>query len=385
MSATARDAAPMEPGAGGAVSAGSEIGFIRFFTAFRAAWALLGAVTFVTRRARFRRPRVAALAVLVSAIDVGWIARRTVKGRPAAPSEIAIDDVVGLGALVATALSVGSADQVGPLTDWVFNLGLWNSAATAAAAPSFTTGALAGVAVSAVYAAVVGRRVDADERGAVLANAVQFVFFYGASFAMISGVRRGEQAIAVAREAAVAAAEQAARETERVRLTSEVHQTVLSSLEEIAARWGHDRVGARRVARAEALRLRQLLGARAPSVTDFTGSLTDAAIRFARQGIAVELICDIATEPPAARCDAALRAVVAAVAVLADGVDEPRCTVRVVTSDAGVAATIRQHVVAFETEVPMGRVHDALDPVGGSAHVQLLPGRGARVTLRVPA
>ena len=221
--------------------------------------------------------------------------RTTRRGSWDDPVVTVVDNAVGLGALAAVACSVDGSDQFGPLTDWVFNLVLWNSAATASGLAGVGPGLGMVGATAVTYCVVVGRR--SSQRGFVLTNAAQFLLFFAAGSGLIRSLRRSEREVKEARQVAVEAAEATAAEQERLRLTVDVHARVLGALEEIASLWGHDRNAARSVARAEALRLRQLVSPDGTGAAGLALSMAEAAVGFARQGVSVELTCDVETEP----------------------------------------------------------------------------------------
>ncbi|MGW0431700.1 sensor histidine kinase [Micromonospora sp. NPDC003197] len=193
----------------------------------------------------------------------------------------------------------------------------------------------------------------------------------------------------------------AGRDAERARMLRALHDTVLQTLEAIALQSAADETEPRvalaelrGAARVQAGRLRRMLAeGGATDDTTFFGALAELSEEFAVQGLRVELA--VATGAgnglPRAGRAALLAAVREALGNVAKHARVNDAVVRVVEDHGGLVVVVRDHGRGFDvTNYRRGyglreSITARLRDVDGEGTVESWPGRGTRVTLRMPA
>ncbi|GAB3147976.1 hypothetical protein GCM10027290_32000 [Micromonospora sonneratiae] len=193
----------------------------------------------------------------------------------------------------------------------------------------------------------------------------------------------------------------AGRDAERDRLLRTLHDTVLQTLEAIALQSAADETEPRAAlaelrgaARAQAARLRRMLTETGgPDDTPLAGALAELSEELATQGLRVELTVAAGAGGGLSRLarNAVLAAVREALGNVVKHAGVGDAVVRVVEDDAGVVVVVRDHGRGFDMltcrrgfgirESIAARLRD----IGGEGTIESRPGRGTRVTLRVPA
>ncbi|MDQ0378235.1 sensor histidine kinase [Amycolatopsis thermophila] len=186
------------------------------------------------------------------------------------------------------------------------------------------------------------------------------------------------------------------REAERARQQRMLHDTVLQTLETMTlpgtGSSEHQLSELRRLARAQAMELRQTIESGTDGPSPLGEKLAALAAEMARDGLRAQLVmaeldADTLTEVrQVAIRDAAREAL--RNTLKHSGTD--RVVVRAEERDGGVAVVIRDHGVGFdETDRPPGfgiseSITARLAEAGGRARVESSPGSGTRVTLWMP-
>lgn len=352
-------------------------------TAIRFAHAVLGLVTVVRQRARYRRPGLAGAVATAALVEVAWTSHSDLShpGRTG-PSTVA-PAVVGVAACVGVACSVDPQSQFGDLVDWAFHLMLWTSARTALSVDAPRPGAVIGVSM-ATYVGVVRGRAGQESLSRAMANSLQIGAFFIAARLLATNLRSTDREIGVLNDQALRVGAAAATERERAAATAGLHAGALEALHRIEDLWPLDRRAAGRVAGAEALRLRQSVHGHDGNAPDLRSGLEGQTLALARQGLDVDLSLDVTESVSGATGDAVLTAVEACLLELSGAGDHhPRCTVRVVNDELGLTVRIRDHVTELDSSDLVCSLRDALTPVKGRAEVWSAPGRGTRIVMRV--
>ncbi len=223
-----------------------------------------------------------------------------------------------------------------------------------------------------------------------LTNAASFGGFHAVAAAVIARGRKQGSALDAERAESAARAQRLAAEEERNRQHRLLHDSAVQTLEAIANGLVSDPQEVVALARAEARRLR---GALAGALTP--GSVEEAieilARQFAAEGLEVEQSCavqkELSDERLRALADATREALrnahkhggIRSIVVRADEVDDD---IRIVVRDHGVGFEPSSTLEGFGISQS---IKARLQDVGGDAAVWSAPGRGTRVTLRVPA
>jgi len=193
----------------------------------------------------------------------------------------------------------------------------------------------------------------------------------------------------------------AGRDAERARMLRAIHDTVLQTLEAIALQSAADETEPRAAlaelrgaARVQAGRLRRMLAeGGGTDDTTFVGALAELSEEFAVQGLRVELAvaAGAGNRLPRPGREAVLAAVREALGNVAKHAGVGDAVVRVVEDRSGLVVVVRDHGRGFDVltcrrgyglrESITARLRD----VGGEGTVESWPGRGTRVTMRVPA
>ncbi|MCW3815918.1 ATP-binding protein [Micromonospora sp. DR5-3] len=192
----------------------------------------------------------------------------------------------------------------------------------------------------------------------------------------------------------------AGREAERARSLRSMHDTVLQTLEAIALHSAADETSPaaklaelRGVARAQAGRLRRVLDefGGAPD-TPLAGALAELVGEFAVRGLRVELAvaAGAGSQLPGRWRDALLGVVREALSNVAKHAGVGDAVVRVDEAGDTLVVVVRDHGCGFDLAGRPGfGIRESIvartREVGGTVSVESWPGRGTRVTLRMPA
>ncbi len=223
-----------------------------------------------------------------------------------------------------------------------------------------------------------------------IANAASYVGFHAVAAAVIRRGRREGAEVDMLRAESAQRGERLAIERERNRQHRLLHDSALQTLEGIASGLVGDDKAVRARARTEARRVRQALAGVEPDgdlATALEALATDMAASGLEVSCSVGRVGDLAAPAQSALVEAtreALRNIVKHAGVNA-------AVVRADTDAEALVITVRDHGRGFdpETRAPgfglRQSVAGRLAEVEGSVEVWSQPGRGTRVTLRVPS
>ncbi len=383
------DAAPTEPprantapSDGTTPADGLETRLIRWIALLRTSWVLVGAATLIVERRHYRRPHLAELAVMASLADSLWSVRRSARRDDVVGT--AISTLTGTAALVAIGASVDPADQYGGLVDWAFHAMLWTSGANAFRSPRLAMGAAITSAPVAAYTATVTLLSGRHEGVRAATNAVQFSAFFATAALLSRTLRSSGREILTAQHAALAEASKSAAERARAEAVAELHSGAFDALTATRALLGYDPGGARRIAAAEAARLRHAVraGGRADELLT---ALARMAERVALADGRVELVPDMLAEPDPRLVDDAVHAAETAIAWLAGRGSPPRCVLRVVGDTGRIDLTLRQQHISSTPDAVEATASLAALLAGRveTVHVSVPTGRGIRIEVAV--
>ncbi|WP_128763629.1 sensor histidine kinase [Micromonospora sp. MW-13] len=191
----------------------------------------------------------------------------------------------------------------------------------------------------------------------------------------------------------------AGREAERIRWLRSLHDTVLQSLEAIALHSAADETApaaqlaeVRATARVQAARLRRTLDEPGGNDNPLASGLAELAEELAGRGLRVELAvaAGAGSRISGPYRDAVLGGVREALGNVAKHAGIGDAVVRADEESSALVVVVRDHGCGFDVAGRPGfgireSIVARLREVGGRATVESWPGRGTRVTLRVPA
>ena len=359
-----------------------ELQLIRWTAQLRMMWSVAGVVSTVAQRRVYRRPNLAIVTCLVALGESVWSRSRSSR-RDDDPAAI-VANVVGTASLIAVSTAVGPEDQFGGLVDWAFHSMLWTSGSTAFRMPSLTRGLAVTTASVATYAQLISWRTGGAERSRAWINGGQLAAFYFSAAVLSRSLRSSDRAILDAQRTAVDEAARGAEERARTRAFTEMHSGALDVLDAVRSSWRSDERGARRLAAAEASRLRHLVEGTRPH-GGLGDSLSVVASDLARQGARVDLILDLEHPIDDEIGEQLHRASVVVVMWLLRSATPLRLVIRAVDDDQSVELSFR-----LRSQEPDGdlddlrsRLQDLLDPIDGSCAISSPQGPGLRINVRV--
>lgn len=317
----------------------------RLTAANAAAWAAVAASTAVTGSRGFPRP-----------------GRRGL-------TTVAIDT-----AATATALAIRSFDAPGEF-DWAAGAAFWSAASVGGPIESRWGQLLAVTPLASVYGAVRLRRNGAPVRGMRVVQDLVLLYVFAVGIGeVIRRMRLAAAEIESEVERAVNAAEVATRIEEEIRARSELHVGAVRALESIRRSWPRDEKGARRIAAAEARRIRGWLDREASgrgvgTMAELHAGLSAIVDEVGACGIDVELIAVELEQDVRPEAATALVAAVRYALVTASRPGD-RILIRVVSQGDGVVLTARSR---GSRDLPwaavMEEVTASVEPCGGHAQV----------------
>ena len=361
-----------------------ETRLVRWIAQLRLGWTVAGLATAVVERRHYRRPRLAALTALVSIGDATWTVTRSDR-RDDVPG-VVVGTAVSTAAVVATSAAVGASDQYGGLVDWAFHAMLLTAGLTPFRTKRLALGAAITAVPMAAYVATVTARADGNGWFRACANGVQISAFFGTAAVLSRTLRRSGHAIVEAQSTALAEASLTAVEHARTEAMAELHSGARTALIRTRDLLAHDRPAARRVAAAEAARLRHAVVARGRADDGLVVALARLAERTALSGGHVELVPDLDDEPTGPVTRALVDAADTALDWLSSDGQSVRCVLRVIGGDEGIELTIRQRHLGESTELDelTRSLMASLVDVAGSIEVSAPASSGIRISMRVP-
>ncbi|MEU6078478.1 ATP-binding protein [Micromonospora sp. NPDC047074] len=191
----------------------------------------------------------------------------------------------------------------------------------------------------------------------------------------------------------------AGREAERVRWLRSLHDTVLQTMEAIALHHATDETApaarlaeARAAARGQAARLRRMLDDSGGGDNPLASGLAELVEELAGRGLRVELAvaAGAGSRMAGPDRDAVLGGVREALGNVVKHAGIGDAVVRAAEESSALVVVVRDHGCGFDVVGRPGfgireSIVARLREVGGKATVESWPGRGTRVTLRVPA
>jgi signal transduction histidine kinase len=376
-------------GDAGSAARDAERALVRLEVLSRAGQLLFSALMVAGDRHRYRRPKLQWCLLALATAESGWLASRLLRqGKPDRTTNIADGLFAAVGMVVCQA---GLGDGEGAL--WMKNLAI----GAVLGASGFEhvvdrVGAVAAVGSAALWCSARPRGREARVAGVTLAanEVINMVGEHLAARFYVAGHRRYAALTDEARAVAVARAAEAAAQAERSRQHRLFHAMTVQVLRDVAC--SDDAETASALARREAARLRYALRTQGESPTPIDDALRKVCESLGAQGRVVELVTSEAT---IALDRATVGALAEATDIALGAAHEfgaaPRAVVRASDDDARLTLTVRHHGAGFEPGT--GTEHEArlhalapmLARVQGDADVWSAPGRGVRVTLRVPA
>ncbi|MCU1454600.1 MAG: liaS [Acidimicrobiales bacterium] len=365
-----------------------ENGLLAAFLAIRVVHLVQGAVCVASGWSTYRRPRLAAAVLGVTAAESFWLVRRAAATHTLDPLSARVDTLTGTAGLVALAAATAVEDRTTSL-NWMMPLNVG-----AAVGLTISVGRAEGFADAAVlsgaYLATTLRRgAGSGHATTALTNALSYGGFHAVGRAVIDRGRREGSVLDATRAESAARAERLAIETERNRQHRLLHDSALQTLEAIANGLVGEPAGAQARARQEANRLRRALAGIEPD-SDLDQALSDLAAEAAGLGVEVEHSIGSIPDLQPAVVHALADATREALRNVAKHAETNCAVVRADGAEGGVRVTVRDHGVGFDADSTgpgfglSQSVHARLAEVGGRASVWSVPGRGCRLTMWVP-
>ena len=355
----------------------------------RAAQLLFSALMVANDRRRFSRPRLQWLLLAAATAESSWLATRLLRnGRYEDRTVMWVDTTFAALGLVVCQAGLGDGD--GAL--WMKNLAI--GAAHGASGPDEGVERLAAVGVlgsAAMWCGTRARGREAHVAGLNLGvnDVINWTGQHVAARIYVSAHRRYAVLADDAGAITVARAREAAAEAERSRQHRLLHATTVEVLRDLART--DDAEAAADVARREAGRLRHALRTQGERRSDLDIALQHVCEPVQLRDLSIELVTSelMADADPVAV--AALHEAVQISLHAAQEVERARrAVVRAANDTTTVTVTVRHQGVGFELgteseyERRLGVLAAILADAGGTAEVWSAPGRGVRVTLRVP-
>ncbi len=342
----------------------------------------------------YRRPRLAAGALLASIGESMWLARRLrVRGALDDKTAVCVDAGAGIGGLVALRVATRSAD----CTSWLnwacpVNLG---TVSGAAAALSGHDARIVAALVSLTYLGSVADTVTDDP--SVLTTAIASLLGY-AGYVHATGrfaryLRGSATEIDAAHADGIEQGEGLALARERVRQNRLLGQSTLDALDLVALGWEDDMdLAVRERVRYAAAQLRSILQGGIFDDGTFGDVLQGLVQEFTGSGLRVEFVAaDLLNEPAPAVIAVFATAIRAALDNVAQHAGTTQVVLRVDATPDRLEVTVRDYGVGFDSHGATSSGHGIerlivtpLDDIGGRAEVRAIPGRGVQVTLQAP-
>ncbi|MCU1427202.1 MAG: two-component system histidine kinase [Actinomycetia bacterium] len=361
----------------------------RVHVAGRAGQLIFSALMVASDRRRFSRPRLQWLLLGAATVESAWLATRLLKKSTYRdPVVLWVDTAFAALGLVVCQAGLGDGD--GAL--WMKNLAIGAAHGVSGSDDGVERLAAIGVLGSAaMWCGTRARGRDAHVAGLTLGlnDVINWAGQNVAARFYVSAHRRYAVLAEEAGAITVARAREAAAEAERSRQHGLLHETTVEVLRELAQ--SSDAEAATSLARREAARLRHALRTEGERRSELDDGLQKACETAEVRGLSVELVTSelLADVDPAGI--AALHEAVRVSLLAAYELDDARrAVVRAANDATTVTVTVRHQGGGFD--IGAGSDHEerllALAAVlagsRGTAEVWSSPGRGVRVTLRVP-
>lgn len=383
----------MEPEAG--EETGLERGLLITYLAIRAVHVTQGLICVLSGWSTYRRPKLAAVTLVVCASETGWLIHRCVPGGRAEPTAVRVDVATGVVGLLAMARAMDPADRTTSM-NWVMPYTVGSAAGLSMGFGAGAEGIGSISALAATYLATARGEKGSTQRTTAVANAASYVGFFTVAESVTRAVRRASRSLAAARAEAATRGEQLLREQHRLTVERErnrqnrlIHDSALQTLDVVAAGLHDDPGPVQAQARVEATRLRRALAGTeaARGLSQGMHGLVDEAGEL---GLHCTFTASVTAEPTDDATEALVEATREALRNITKHAEVTTAVIRAVDHAAGIQVTVRDQGVGFDldqtgTGFGLRQSIDArLADVGGSATIWSEPGRGTRVTLWVP-
>ncbi|MDQ6781935.1 MAG: ATP-binding protein, partial [Actinomycetota bacterium] len=375
-----------------------EQSFLWAFLAIRSVHLAQGILDVAAGYHSYADPAVAAGVLAACLLDCLFILVRCLPRRRVDAFAVGVDLIVGVVGLLVIAAGLHDHDRTTSI-NWML---------------PYTVGAVlplaivyrrsVGIAFTMILAGAYLGSVSADLRlgsgpaTTAIVNTASYLGFYVVAALIIGLIRSLVSRLHQAQVEAVATSQRLSVARERSRQHRLLHDHALQSLESIAKGWAGGPGGAALLAGQEATRLRRVLEGdlaadegRDSRLSGLRDALGDLANAYQGVGLRVELVvAELTTEPYGEGLDALVGAARESLNNVAKHAGVGSAVVQASSSDADVEVTVRDHGCGFElAEEHRGfglknSVIACMRDAGGSAEISSRPGRGTKVTLRVP-
>jgi signal transduction histidine kinase len=370
----------------------SDRGVLYCFLAVRAVHLAQGLICFVSAGRSYRSRRRAAAVLGVAAAESAWLALRGWREGEIDATAAGVDACASTAGLVALASCLEPDDRTASM-NWMMPYSVGGCLALGVGLPG-PVGVAATTGVAATYVVTVrdSIRPGGARAAAAVANAASYAGFYAVSRAVDVFLKRTTAQLDEARRHAIARGERLAAERERNRQHRLLHDTALQVLEAIGQGWlSPDAAKARALEAASELRQALRGGDTAGRPAGLSAMLEVLVTQFGNEGLAVELVSDVAEREPTLQVASALRdATREALTNVVKHAGTDRAVVHVSVNEGGAIVTVRDHGCGFDPHsasdgfgIPES-VAARMVEVGGDAEIWSQPGRGTRVRVRGP-
>lgn len=351
-----------------------------------------GAICLVAGWKAYRRPRLALGLLLASGIETTLLARRAWRHRSYTNPGLAWTDTgFGVGGLLVMAATTAPDDRTAWL-NWMcpltFGTTVGGAAAIGGGASNVVPALLAGTYVVTVRDNI---RSGGSQMATALANTTSYLGFHLAARSFGGRLRGDSAKLEKARDETLRERERFAAEQQRNREHRLLHDSVLQTLELIAADESLPVETIRHHARREAATLRRAISGDGHGAASLVLAVQELADEFTRNGLRIDLaLIDPNVRASPEVSEAFLGALREALTNAAkySGVD--RVVVNLDANRDGIRFVVRDHGNGFDPKQVTGgfgikhSIIARLTDVGGTAVINSSPGRGTRVELWAP-
>ncbi len=374
-----------------------ERGLVLTLLAVRGVHVSQGIICVVNGWSSYRRPKMAALALAMCCAESAWLVRRCWRAGTIEPTVARMEVATGITGLLVMAGATNPADRTTSM-NWMLPYTVGSTVGFSLSSAHVERLGAVG-ALSGTYLATATTGSDRSAQTTAIANAASYPGFFLVAESIVRMMRRTFRALARARREAAERGQQlsvvrqeAAVEQERARQFRLIHDSALQTLEVVAADLHDDPDRVRAQAQVESARLRRAL-----SGTDGRdeGDLAQGLAGLAEDAEGLGLTCSWSSSatvaPGAATQEALLHAAREALRNALKHSGTKTVVIRCIDEAGGVQLTVRDQGVGFDPDQVTGgfglrqSVDARIAEVGGTVTIWSRPGRGARVTLWVPA
>ncbi len=354
----------------------------------RTAQLAFSALMVANDRRRFRRPALQWTLLAAATVESTWLAARLLRrGRYQDRLAMWVDTTFATTGLVVCQAGLG--DGGGAL--WMKNLAI--GAAHGTSGPDAAVdriGALGMLSAAALWCSTRGGGAgDGETLASGVNDVINWVGQHAAARMYVTAHRRHAVLAELAGQVAVARAEEAAAAAERNRQQRELHARTVEVLRELAT--STDATAATALARREASRLRRALRTSREPRSSVRAALESACAALDRRALSIELVtAELTADAHQADTAALHAAVVEALTVASDIDDVSRVVVRAANDETTMTVTLRHQGEGFEIdsasdhEQRLRALTTTFVDASRGAELWSAPGRGVRLTLRVP-